>query len=865
MTRCPRCQRRVPVSGECPDHGRPTAVEDVAVPSAGPNIAAPRGWSLGAQLAVGGTSHVYQVRGDGNRSAVLKVGRWGENEIRARFSVEAEVLRAVGAPAVPELYEQGLVNELPYLIMEHVSGETLAMWMARTGDRGGMGEIVAILTRLAAALSLVHAKGYIHRDLKPENIVIGSRGVRLIDFGLVKPMRPSSSSLTQIGSVVGTPHYLAPEQIRMGSMIDPRADIYSFGVVAFEMLAGRPPFTGDRRAIEYQHVACRPPSVRETRAIPRPIDDVVMACLAKQAESRPASAEELRVMLSNALNSAGTLRGVAGTAEVKQDSRPLGAQVPVALAWIERADPVMVTRAVTEVNGIVVARRGDGIVAAFSTQHHDAPLSIALDVCRPMIGERRRIVIHVTTALVRRSAQGKVMIYGPDVDQIERWIPAAPYTGLLLTASAAQATPGVANPTPEMPGFFREAQRDRTDATDAKIEPPLIGRDELLRSLVGAAASSTTMLVGISGGSGSGKSRVLRALTERLLALGRIVVSVSGRRRFPGDRPDDDRLVAALGGGADVIDALRNAAKQRAILVVDDLQWFSRSVRAALLAPPEPLVRVVASAQPQFEAAMGSEHEIAVDLPPLSYAGADALLREMLRPARLIPDALIERLVVRGMGNPGLLIGLARDMKQRGAIRRQPGGADWYVAIDELDTLLAPPDPSWFASRMLEELPVELSPIVRACAGLGPKFCGDEVASIIDARDLDARMALLVREGVFAERNGWYEFQDPSMQEAIYEHALDERLSVHQRALRFWFARRDRNKTGRLARIAFHAASSGQRLIAMACWAALARQAVHTGDLDYADELLERAVGMVTGVVPAEVAEAIAGHDDDAQ
>ena len=222
---------------------------------------APPGWTLGSLLASGGSALVHQVKRDGFPPAVMKFGRWREHDLRARFSLEVEVLRAVGPPATPAYIDHGLVDEWPYLIMEHVPGETLAAWMSRTGERGGLGEIIAILTRVAAALTTLHTAGFVHRDLKPENILISGKGIRLLDFGLVKPLRAGAPSFTQIGSIVGTPHYMAPEQIKMGSPIDPRADIYSFGVVAFEMLTGRPPFVGDRRAIEYQHTVCRPPAV----------------------------------------------------------------------------------------------------------------------------------------------------------------------------------------------------------------------------------------------------------------------------------------------------------------------------------------------------------------------------------------------------------------------------------------------------------------------------------------------------------------------------------------------------------------------------------------------------------------------------
>ncbi len=824
-----------------------------------PQVVAPPGWKLGPQLASGGSALVYQVTRGTAPPAVMKFGRWREMEIRARFSLEADVLRAVGPPATPGYIEHGLVADWPYLIMEHVPGETLASWMSRIGERGGLGEIVAILTRIAAALVGLHAAGYVHRDLKPENIMIGGKGIRLLDFGLVKSRRAGAPSLTQVGGVVGTPHYLAPEQIRMGSAIDHRADLYSLGVIAFEMLAGRPPFIGERRAIEYHHLVCKPPSVCETRSIPQPLDEIVTACLAKQPEGRPQTADELRGLLSDALSSLGTLRGVVATPEKKQESKPLGTHGPVALAWIERGDPVSVTRAVTEVHGIVVRQRGEGILAAFSSQQHDAPLSVALGVCKSIVGEGRRVVLHLTTALVRRSAQGKSMVYGPDIEQSERWIPAVPFTGLILSAAAAATLPGGAVPATDAPGFFRETNRDRTDATDARADPPLIGRDSLVRSLVQAAGEATSMLIGVSGISGSGKTRVLRAVAERLIAAGREVIRVSGRRRFPGDRPDDDRLTAALGGGHDVVDALGNAAARSAILAVDDLQWFSRSVRQLLIDPPVPLVRIIASPEPAFEVMDFAQGRISVELPPLSYTDGDALLREMLRPARLIPDALVERLTIRGLGNPGLLIGLARDIKRRGSIRRQLGGDDWYVAVDELDTLLAPPGPSWFASRLLEELPPELAPIARLCAGLGPRFSLEEVVHVTGASGVEDRLGLLVREGLFAERNGWYEFDDAGIQDAIYLHILDERVLVHQRALRFWLTSSERNLIGRIARIAFHAEGAAERGTAAACWTALARQAVRAGDAARADELLSLSLASLGAGVPPAVGEILAG------
>ncbi len=826
-------------------------------PERPPIAEAPPGWTLGPALASGGTAIVYQVMRTGAPPAVMKLARWGANEIRARFSLEAEVLRSVGSPTTPTLIEHGLVAERPYLVMEHVSGETLAAWMSRNSERGGLGEVIAILTRIAGALVNLHAAGYVHRDLKPENIVIGGKGIRLLDFGLVKPSRASATSWTQVGSVVGTPHYLAPESIRPGTPIDQRTDLYAVGVIAFEMLTGRPPFTGDRRAIEYHHLIVRPPSVNEFRTVPQVLDDLVLSCLAKPPDARPANAEALRVALSVALNSIGTMRGVFPSSEVKRDSRPLGTHGPVALAWVEHADPIVVARLVAEVNGVIVRQRGDGLLAAFPGRHGEPVLGAALGVCRTLAGERRRAAIHLTTALVRRSAQGKATVYGLELEHPERWVPGGPYTGNVLTRAAAAEVVGGATAIDEVPGFFRESQRDRTDATDARMDPPLVGREQLVRSLTTGLTSARGLLVGISGGAGAGKSRLVRAVAERLHANGREVVVVPGQRRFLGDRPDDDRLTAALGGGDALADALASAAARGAILVMDDLPQFSTRVQRLVLDPPAPMLRVITSVEPLFEVPLDASHRILVELPPLSYADADVLLRSLLQPARLLPDALVERLAIRGTGNPGLLVGMARDIKRRGAVRRVLGG-DWYVAVDELDTLLVPPGPSWFASRLLEDLPVELAPIVRICAGLGPRFTHDEIAAATGIIDLDMRLELLLRERIFTERNRWYEFEDPALQEAIYDFALDDRQLVHRRMMQHLSTTDEPNVTGRLARLAYHAAGAGESAAAAACWTALARAALCAHDPAYAEEILARCQSYLNGSVSPQVRQVVA-------
>lgn len=824
-------------------HGRPSVI--ASTDDEVPDIVVPVGFSRPRQVAIGGSAAVFAVTDASGAPAILKWGRWRDGDIRARFANEAAILGALGPPLTPRLVAHGEHAGWPFLLMEELVGETLATWMSRTGDGGSVGEIVALLQRLARALEAVHGRGYVHGDLKPENVVLGAREPRLLDFGLTTR---EGSLTTQAGSVVGTVHYLAPEQLRTGAVIDRRVDLYALGVIAYEMLAGVPPFVGERRAIEYQHRVVRPAPLRELRPLPVEIEDIVLRCLEKQPEARPQTAGELHARLAAASAAIETLKGVGSGVK-----KSLGAQNQAVLAYIEGGDPITITRAINDVHGIIVRGRPGSVLAAFATQFHDAPLAVAVSACRAIADENCRVVLHAAQVLVRRTAHGKPAFYGAEIEAPAAWTPARSFAGLVLTRAAAELAGGAARAAADLPQFFRMIERDRTDGTDVHSEVRLIGRDRTLAE-VAAVAGAGGMLIGISGGEGIGKSRLLASVVERLRANQREVIALRGRRRLVGDRPDDERLIDALGGSSDLASALVEATARKAILVIDEVQWFSAAVREQLWREELALSRVVASREPPFEVAPGMTKRLAIELLPLPFPEADRLLRELLVPARLIPDVLLQRLAIRAGGNPGLLVALARDIKQRGGIRRQEGSDDWYVAADEIDTLLAAPSAEWLASRGLERLPAGLAPVVRPCSALGPTFTADEVAQVAALTDASARLAALVSEGVFATRHGWFEFVDASLQDAIYEHVLDERSLVHARALAYHLARRSPNLVGWLARVAYHAAGCDQLATAAACWRELARAAHQRGEHDLAGELERRSGVPADGTVPDVIA-----------
>jgi predicted ATPase len=270
-----------------------------------------------------------------------------------------------------------------------------------------------------------------------------------------------------------------------------------------------------------------------------------------------------------------------------------------------------------------------------------------------------------------------------------------------------------------------------------------------------------------------------------------------------------------------------------------------------------PGVRIVASPVPLFGTAAAAVAHTALELAPLGHADSATLLREVVQPVHLLPIALIERLVLRGAGTPRLLLALARELVRRGAVRRSSAAGDWYVADDELDTLLEPPGPPWLALRMLEGLPGELESIVRMCAGLGAQFTAADVAAVTHATEAATHLDALCHAGVLERRGDAYRFANTEIQTAIYDHMLDTRSLVHARALAFALDHPDLERRRWLARVAFHAAGSANDAIASACCVALAADALI--DQPAVAALLAQSRRACAALVPPVLAAAIRG------
>src|SRR2546422_11573955 len=181
-------------------------------------------------------------------------------QIIARFKNEALASGRLNHPAIVGIYEYGENKQLAYIAMEYVQGRGLRDFLARQ-ERFGLQEVMTIMSRLLDALDYAHEHGVVHRDIKPQNIIMTPDGrLKLADFGIARIDR---SNLTQVGSIMGTPAYMSPEQYA-GQQVDRRSDIFSCGVVLYELLTGVKPFEGPTRSEEHTselqsrlHLVCR--------------------------------------------------------------------------------------------------------------------------------------------------------------------------------------------------------------------------------------------------------------------------------------------------------------------------------------------------------------------------------------------------------------------------------------------------------------------------------------------------------------------------------------------------------------------------------------------------------------------------------
>jgi hypothetical protein len=257
-------------------------------------------YDLGGALGTGGMATVYRARDRRHRRDVaVKVLH---PDVAAaigpeRFLREIEIAAGLMHPHILSLLDSGGADGLLWYVMPLVEGPSLRDRLAREGELP-VDEALAILRDLLDALAHAHARGIVHRDLKPENVLLAGGRVQLADFGIAKALTEGAGAarLTATGMAVGTPAYMAPEQAAGDTQVDHRADLYALGVLAYEMLAGTPPFRGaTAQHLVAAHLTRTPEPIADLRpAVPPAVAAAIMRCLAKRPADRWQSAAELR-------------------------------------------------------------------------------------------------------------------------------------------------------------------------------------------------------------------------------------------------------------------------------------------------------------------------------------------------------------------------------------------------------------------------------------------------------------------------------------------------------------------------------------------------------------------------------------------
>jgi serine/threonine protein kinase, bacterial len=253
-------------------------------------------YRVAAKIATGGTSTVYRgldTRLD--RPVALKVmdSRYaGDQQFLTRFQLEARSVARLKDPGLVAVYDQGLDARHPFLVMELVEGGTLRELLT---ERGPMPPhaVAAVLRPVLSGLAAAHGAGLVHRDVKPENVLISDQGdVKIVDFGLVRAV--AAAGITSTSVILGTAAYLSPEQVRDGNA-SPRSDVYAAGIVAYELLTGQTPFSGDSAlSIAYQRLDTDVPAPGTViSGVPEQFDRLVRRATARDPADRYADALDM--------------------------------------------------------------------------------------------------------------------------------------------------------------------------------------------------------------------------------------------------------------------------------------------------------------------------------------------------------------------------------------------------------------------------------------------------------------------------------------------------------------------------------------------------------------------------------------------
>jgi hypothetical protein len=296
-------------------------------------------YELRGELGWGGFATVYRAWDPALRREVAVKALMPHlarvSDLRRRFLAEAQALARLQHPNIVPVFDVGEAEDRPFFAMALVDGQTVAATLAASKHLP-LSQVVDLLQSLASALDELHSHGLVHRDVKPQNVMIDRSGrVVLMDLGIARSL--DSTSVTQTGSSLGTPQYMAPEQAR-GQRVGPAADIYALGILSYHLLADRPPFLGDTPSVLHAQAYDQPPPLRELRPdLPESVYRAIDAALSKDPEQRPASAGQFVEMLRDTEPTSVLPRTPTSSREIRSTEllRPSEARPPApARRWL---------------------------------------------------------------------------------------------------------------------------------------------------------------------------------------------------------------------------------------------------------------------------------------------------------------------------------------------------------------------------------------------------------------------------------------------------------------------------------------------------------------------------------------------------
>jgi tetratricopeptide (TPR) repeat protein len=570
-------------------------------------------------LGAGGFGAVYLARAaaDGRKAAV-KVPKDTPDAIM-RVRLEGEILGRLRGHQAPALYGMPtLPDGRPCLIMEFVALPMLADRLAELEDGMPLDELARRTRSLVTALDAVHALGLVHRDLKPENVFSGDAPpvTRIFDFGLVKVPSTATEPST-IGTIMGTPEYMAPEQLDSSAPVDQRADIYAMGALLYEMVTARPPFWGNAAEVQQAlaHRRVRRPS-RYRPDVPPALEELILRCLAKDPERRFASAGELAAAFEAALaqhepaaapaqTRAEPAAAPAAAPGAAPKSQGGSARRPMAVLVVHGISVDALAKALAAGGGELAEVGRGGGVGVFGEKTSENPVRRALRLADGLFARKacKSAIVDLASVAVRRKPDGGERYVSAVFARLQRQLESLDEGGLFFTPAAADLVPDRRG-NPRVDGALVAASappREEEALTVVRsAQAPLVGRDdETARLLASAEASLGGRRPGLTtviAEGGLGKSHLCAGLAEALRAKVPEACIVELRVREPIDGEGEENLRALL-RRCFVLPADRPADRgARLLAVLGPSLWPAAALTLGWMAPDAPELRAIGAA-----------------------------------------------------------------------------------------------------------------------------------------------------------------------------------------------------------------------------------------------------------------------------